>query len=436
VSFSGKELIVSGNQVVSTDPTGLYKFGLGINPAQLGAPRLGACASLFERFYCRRLKVTITMDQASTATGGLICFWEDDPSLLLGQPPVATLHAIANSKSKERFSFNRNQKTWTAPGHITSGKIMGHVENTGRNINIAGHTPDEAYQGIFVAVIDLPPGGTYTYNVECEYEFDLWDPTATTLGALSPADASIAVYSVTQSLTAGNDWLFPTASSAISYNTFGSNLLNQWGNNAFWSLLVTKGYYWVFLHITGTGIGTTTSIGSNTAYGITPTVTKVWQTLTASTAVSMFFKIDASAFDNNQNAYESFQAADTNISSYSMIVLKTQRFPASNPLDFQTQRIVDIVNRQSGRKAAEAVRDSLFYRKPDDTLANKIEIDGFIHHQLGREVKSNQDLFVEEKSDLLSLSESPIHIEPNVNPPTLIKPIMRGKSPQRSFPSL
>jgi len=183
---------------------------------------------------------------------------------------------------------------------------------------------------------------------------------------------------------------FPNTAQASTYTTFGSNILGQWGANAFYSIVVNRGYYWAFVHFTGTGLGTGLATGTNTAYGTSPTITKVYQVLNGTTTISAFFKIDCSAMDNNQNAYISFQAADTTITSYSVVVVKTARFPSANPLDERTQMFIDIINQQTGRKTAESVRDSLSNQKRVNSLLKYEDINGLRHNIV--EMKSEEPI--------------------------------------------
>jgi len=366
VNFTGKELVATGLTFTMGESGGTYKKGIGLNPTQLGAPRLATAASLFERFYCNHIAFRVILDQASTATGGCIAFWEDDSAAYNSLPSPPTLLQIANSKSKQRMSFNQNTKIWHSPGHITKKMIMGHVENTGRYIVTAGHSSEEAYQGIWVLVTDLTPGGSYTYNIEVEYNFDMWDPVSTQISQLNPIDGNLSVMSITQTLSGGNDYLFPQTTAASGFLTFGPLLLTFYsGTPAHYLMSLTKGYYWIYSHMTGTGIGDPATMVTTTV-GPAPVASRVFSVSnTAATQNFAFFKIDCSASENNVTNFVAFQATDVTITSYSMVVIKTSNYPAANPLiDEKMQIMIDHMNNQIGRVPADTVRKVLAQEKP------------------------------------------------------------------------
>jgi len=380
IRLKGRELTKVGLTTSNTDAPGTYLFGVSLNPTLIGGSRLAAVAPLFEKFFINQLKVIITMDQASTATGGGVGFFEDDAAMLVKNPPAAALLQIAKVKTRSTFVYNRNQHVFTCPRHMINMKMMGHVENIGKHVATVGHSSDESSQGIFIFLTDMAITGSniYTYNVEIEYTIDLWDAVSASPSVIPVYDAGLQVYSITQTL-GSNAVLFPTTTSANGYSTFGPNTLVNAAATSNWQLQVVKGYYWMILHAVGVAI--TNIVPSTISYsGISPTITSVVALVNgAATGWLAHIKVDCSGFGPTDSAYIIWTPANTSISQYSLLVVKTSLYPSANPLDTLDAKVADSIMRQTGKIPMKMVIESLDRHKPKKNL---IEINGMHYNKI------------------------------------------------------
>jgi len=357
INLIGRELVVSGG-AIPTSATGNLIDSFGLNPTQLRAPRLAAISALFEKFYFNKLTFHLVLDQASTATGGCIGFWEDDSTFLLKAPPPTQLASIANSKSGKIMQYAKNEFRWNIDKHLVKEKMMGHVENFGRHVNTLGHSAEESFQGIFALVTYLTAGSGYAYNIYISYNVDMWDAISSNPALIPLADASISVVSIIQTLNAGNDTLFPNTIGPSAYQTFGPALLSNapFGNNYNY-YFNQKGYYWLFVHVTGTAVSAITV--TLTASGPTvPTVTQpyAFDNLAAAPTTTMaLVKVDCSAFTANDFAYYKFIITDTTVTSYSIVAFHTAQYPSTNVYDEFDHKVQNALNTITGRVPADSL---------------------------------------------------------------------------------